>query len=191
MQNPLQTVRGRLELAIEDDETEHVEAAMSSLERAEQLVDDVAGVLKSGTIVGEREEIGMGRVAESVWEALERCGEDDAIEIEGSPSVKGDREAVRRMLDNLLGNSLEHGETPVKVRVGELEDGFYIEDNGPGIPEENREQVFEQGFSTKEDGGETGMGMASVRQIVLAHGWRIDIADADELDGVRFEIRTE
>jgi len=191
MQNPLQTIRGRLELAIEDDETEHVEAAMASLERLEELIDDVAGVLKSGTIVGEREEIDVGRVAGNVWEALERCGEDDAIEIEGSPPVKGDREAVQRMLDNLLGNSLEHGETPVKVRVGEMEDGFYIEDNGPGIPEENREQVFEQGFSTKEDGGETGMGMASVRQIVLAHGWRIDIADADELDGVRFEIHTE
>ncbi|WP_121821090.1 PAS domain-containing protein [Halostella salina] len=191
MQNPLQTIRGRLELAIEDDETEHVEAAMSSLERAEQLVDDVAGVLRSGTIVGEREEIDVGHIAAGVWEALDRCSEDDAIEIRDSPTVRADGDAVRRMLDNVLGNSLEHGETPVKVRVGELEDGFYIEDNGPGIPEENREQVFEQGFSTKDTGDETGMGMASLRQIVLAHGWRIDIADADELDGVRFEIRTE
>jgi len=191
MQNPLQTIRGRLELAIESGETEHVEAAMSSLERAEQLVDDVAGVLKSGTIVGEREKIDIGRVAISVWEALDRLGEDDAIEIEDSLTVRGDKEAVRRMLDNLLGNSMEHGETPVKVRVGRFEDGFYIEDNGSGIPEENRENVFEQGFSTKENGGGTGIGMTSVRQIVLAHNWRIDISDAEELGGVRFEIRTK
>lgn len=191
MKNPLQTVRGRLELAIETSDTEHVEAAMSSLERAEKLVDDVAGVLTSGMVVGEREEIDVESVCKNVWEALDRCGEDDTIEIEDSLTVRGDKSAVTRMFDNLLGNSMEHGETPVGVRVGELEDGFYIEDNGPGIPNENREQVFEQGFSTKESDTGTGMGMASVRQIVLAHGWRIDITDADTLDGVRFEIYTE
>lgn len=54
MQNPIKTVCGRLELAIEDDETEHAEAAMASLELLEELVDYVAKVLKSGTIVGER-----------------------------------------------------------------------------------------------------------------------------------------
>lgn len=191
MQNPLRTIRGRLELAIEDDETKHVEAAMASLERLEKLIDDVAGVLKSGMIVSEHEQVNIGRVAESVWEALDRCDEGDSIQIRDSITVKGDKDAVRRMLDNVLGNTIEHGETPVTVQVGELDDGFYIEDNGPGIPKENREQIFEQGFSTKETGDGTGMGMASVRQIVLAHGWRIDIADADELDGVRFEIHTE
>ncbi|MFB6160180.1 MAG: PAS domain-containing protein [Haloferacaceae archaeon] len=190
MRNPLQTVRGRLELAVADGEMDHVKAAMSSLERAEQLVDDVAGVLQSGTIVGEREGVDVERVAGSVWEALDRCGEDDAIEIEDPPTVRGDEDAVRRMFDNLLGNSMEHGETPVTVRVGAIEDGFYVEDDGPGIPDEDREKVFEQGFSTKEDDGRTGLGMASVRQIVLAHGWRIDVADATRLDGVRFEIRT-
>lgn len=191
MQNPLQTIRGRLELAIEDDDTTHVEAAMAPLERLAELIDDVAGVLKSGTIVGEREQINIGHVAKSVWEALNQCDEGDTIQIRDSITVKGDKDAVRRMLDNVLGNTIEHGETPVTVRVGELDDGFYIEDNGPGIPKENREQIFEQGFSTKESGDGTGMGMASVRQIVLAHGWRIDIADASELDGVRFEIYTD
>lgn len=191
MQNPLRTMRGRLELAIETDETKHVEAAMASLKRFEDLIDDIAGVLKSGTIVGEHEQINIGRVAESVWEVLDRCDEGDTIQIRDSITVNGDKDAVRWMLDNVLGNTIEHGETPVTVRVGELDDGFYIEDNGPGIPEENREQIFEQGFSTKETGDGTGMGMASVRQIVLAHGWRIDVADADELDGVRLEIHTE
>lgn len=188
MQNPLQTVRGRLELAIETGNPEHVESAIPSLERAEQLVDDVAGMLKSGKVVGDREEVDLGRVARNVWESLDRYSEDYTIKVEDSPVVMANRGAVRRMFDNVLGNSIEHGETPIKVQIGGLEDGFYIEDNGPGIPEKNREKVFKQGFSTKESSDGTGIGMASVRQIVLAHDWQIDIEDAQKLDGVRFII---
>ncbi|MFD1572221.1 ATP-binding protein [Halorubrum laminariae] len=65
-----------------------------------------------------------------------------------------------------------------------------LEDNGPGIPEGNRDRVFEQGFTTKDHNGGTGMGMASVRQIVLAHDWRIEIGESNDLGGVRFEIQT-
>jgi PAS domain S-box-containing protein len=191
MRNPLQTIRGRLEMAVESESIEHVESAMASVDRLEQLIVDIANILDTGTIVGQQEEIYVNWVAESVWEALDICAETDSIEIDGSPEVYGDREAVRRMLGNLLGNSLEHGEGDVNVRVGEFEEGFYVEDDGPGIPEENRENVFEQGFSTKESDEGTGLGMASVRQIVLAHGWRIRVTDAEKLDGVRFEIQTE
>ena len=192
MQSPLETVRGRLELAIESGDTEHAEAALSPLNRLGQLIDDVAEVLESGSIISEREEIDVARVGEEVWSALDRCSEEDTIDIECSLTMEGDKDAVRRMFDNLFRNSIEHGETPVEVRVGELEDGgFYIEDNGPGIPEEHREQIFEHGFSMKSDHGKTGMGMASVQQVVFAHGWRIDVSDAKRLDGVRFEIRTD
>ena len=66
------------------------------------------------------------------------------------------------------------------------EDVFYVEDNGPGIPEDHREEVFTPGFTTKSGG--TGMGMASVRQIVDAHGWHIRITNSRTLGGVWFEI---
>ena len=190
MQNPLQTVRGRLELAIETGDVEHVAEALPSLERMDQLIDDVADALESGTIVGEHKEIDIGVVAQTTWESLDRHSDTESLEIDGAPTVYGNEEAVRRMFDNLLGNSLEHGESPVTVTVGSFEGGIYLEDNGPGIPEGNREQVFEQGFTTKESNGGTGMGMASVRQIVLAHDWRIDISDSENLGGVRFEITT-
>ncbi|WP_081927449.1 PAS domain-containing protein [Halobellus rufus] len=188
MQNPLQTVRGRLKLAIETGDVEHVEEALPSLDRMAQLIDDVANALEAGTIVGEHEKIDIGELAETVWESLDRHGGAGSLDVDGEPFVHGNQDAVRRMFDNLLGNSLEHGEAPVRVRVGEFEGGVYIEDNGPGIPEENREQVFEQGFTTKDHSDGTGMGMASIRQIVLAHDWRIEIAESNSLGGVRFEI---
>jgi len=57
--------------------------------------------------------------------------------------------------------------------------------DGPGIPEEDRDDVFVPGFTTKEDGD--GFGLASVAQIVAAHGWRIHVTDGID-GGARFDI---
>lgn len=71
------------------------------------------------------------------------------------------------------------------IRVGPLDDGFYVEDDGVGIPEADRGDVFDHGFSTDPDS--TGLGLASVEQIAEAHGWTVALADTT--DGARFEIR--
>lgn len=60
-----------------------------------------------------------------------------------------------------LENSVPHGDAGVTVRVGPLEDGFYVEGDGPGIPVEDRDRVFDHGFSTTKDG--TGYGLSIVR----------------------------
>ncbi|RQG93016.1 response regulator [Natrarchaeobius halalkaliphilus] len=190
MMNPIQTIRGRLRLALETGEETHVDEALPALERLEHLITDISEVLKAGSIVSEQTRLEVGTLAESVWDALDSYDTDGTLSIDGAPEIVGDERSVTRLLDNLLGNSLEHGTGEVTVRVGELTDGFYVADDGPGIPEQNREKVFEQGFTTKEENGGTGLGMASVRQIALAHGWRIYVDDDDTLGGVRFEIRT-
>jgi len=73
----------------------------------------------------------------------------------------------------------------VTVTVGTLPDGFYIEDDGPGIPADEREDVFDAGYSTTEDG--TGFGLSIVEEIADAHGWEIRAAEGSN-GGVRFEI---
>ena len=82
-------------------------------------------------------------------------------------------------------DAVEHAGSDVSITVGVLEDGFYVADDGPGIPESEREQVFAPGFSTAEDG--TGIGLAIVREIVEAHGWTVR-AVASERGGARFEV---
>ena len=73
------------------------------------------------------------------------------------------------------------------VRIGDLPDdaGFYVADDGPGIPEADRETVFDAGHSTNEDG--TGFGLSIVQGIVEAHGWDIRVTEGDD-GGARFEI---
>ena len=78
----------------------------------------------------------------------------------------------------------------VAVTVGHLDDepGFYVADDGPGIPPEERESIFEHGYTTEQDG--TGLGLTIVDRIADAHGWTVTATDADA-GGARFEIRTE
>lgn len=74
----------------------------------------------------------------------------------------------------------------VTVTVGALADGFYVADDGAGIPADERETVFEPGHSTM-DGG-TGLGLAIVEQIIAAHDWNVTLT-ASEGGGARFEVR--
>ncbi|MFD1633774.1 ATP-binding protein, partial [Haloplanus ruber] len=71
------------------------------------------------------------------------------------------------------------------ITVGELPDGFYVADDGPGIPEAEREQVFESGYSTDEDG--TGFGLSIVSKIAEGHGWTVSVAESERA-GTRIEI---
>ncbi len=76
-------------------------------------------------------------------------------------------------------------EGTVRISVGPLEGGFYVEDDGPGIPQKTRDRVFEKGYTNKSEG--TGIGLSIVRQIVDAHGWSIRLTDGTT-GGARFEI---
>jgi signal transduction histidine kinase len=80
---------------------------------------------------------------------------------------------------------VEHGRADVTVTVGRLDDGFYIEDDGPGIPSDERDTVFEAGYSRSTDG--TGFGLSIVERIVDAHGWHVRVTDGAD-GGARFEI---
>ncbi|MCW8173416.1 ATP-binding protein [Natrialba swarupiae] len=73
------------------------------------------------------------------------------------------------------------------VTVGDLtsDDGFYVADDGSGIPEDDWDAVFESGYSTQQDG--TGLGLAIVEEIVTTHGWDIQLAESED-GGARFEI---
>lgn len=189
--NLLMTARGRFELAQESGTMEHLDDGLLAMERLEQALEDVTGVLKSGQLVGERTEVDIGEVAQSVWHIVDPPDSENALETDTAPIVSADEDALRRLFENLLGNALEHCGEGVRVTVGALADGFYVEDTGPGIPDEHRESVFEPGFSTKESGDGTGVGLASVRQIVLAHGWEIRVTDGEDQSGARFEIHME
>ncbi|HEX7171015.1 MAG TPA: ATP-binding protein [Candidatus Limnocylindria bacterium] len=110
------------------------------------------------------------------------------------PQLAADPERLRQVLDNLLGNAAKYGNGTVAVRAA-AEDGIVairIEDGGIGIPEDERELVFEQFHRARNvrEGGVpgSGLGLAISRRVVEAHGGTIGF-DADRHSGTVIEVR--
>ncbi|MGA9403381.1 sensor histidine kinase [Haladaptatus sp.] len=101
-------------------------------------------------------------------------------------TVDADRGRLQELFKNLFRNVVEHAGDETTVRVGPLSDGFFVEDDGPGIAPEEREAVFEHGHTTAESG--SGLGLSIVKGIANAHGWSIRIRVGSD-GGTCFRIR--
>ncbi|PSQ44363.1 hybrid sensor histidine kinase/response regulator [Halobacteriales archaeon QS_9_68_42] len=97
----------------------------------------------------------------------------------------GSEDASEPSVANAPEDAVEHGGWDVTVTVGDLDRGFYVADDGPGIPEEERDRVFESGYTTAKEG--TGFGLSIVAEIAEAHGWEIEVTESAD-GGARFEV---
>jgi signal transduction histidine kinase len=151
----------------------------------ERLIDEVLTLARQGKDVEEFERLELEETVQLAWSSVDEMWAE--LEYEDLPAITADGERLRRLFENLFRNALEHGGEDVTVRVGTLgEDGFFVEDDGPGIPKHERDEIFDPGYTTGEDG--TGLGLAIVQSIAEAHGWEIDVAEGTD-GGARFEIR--
>jgi PAS domain S-box-containing protein len=196
LRNPLNTARGNVDLAREalpEAETavrDRLDAADRALSRATELVADLSDALRAGTVEVDPEPVDLGALAREVWATLD--ADPAALDADAAPRIRADRLAVKRLLENLLRNAVEHGSTndrtaersgdaaedgppDVRVAVRALPGGFCVDDDGPGIPPAERESVFAPGYTTAEDG--SGVGLLSVRQIALAHDWEVAVRE--------------
>jgi len=177
LQTPLATVRGRLELAIETNDVSHVETALDALDRADEIRTELAAVMRRGEVVDETEPVDLGAAAERVWASLDPPPTSSLTTTDAT--IRADPEAVRRLLENLLGNALEHAGEDVSVWVDTTDEGFVVADDGPGVDAADPDRLFEPGVSSKSGDGHHGMGLVSVRQIVVAHGWDVHATDSE------------
>jgi signal transduction histidine kinase len=183
LRNPLNVAQGRLSVAREERDSDHLREVAEMHDRMEALVEDVLELARHGQYIGEREEVAVEDVVADAWASID--GDSAEIHVEASRSVAADRERLQALFENLFRNAIEHaGESPT-VYVGETEDGFYVEDDGSGIPADERESVFEHGYTTAEDG--TGFGLSIVDEIASAHGWDVAVTES-ECGGARFEF---
>jgi PAS domain S-box-containing protein len=200
LRNPINVARGHLEMAREAGKEENFEKVEDSLERMEAIINDVLTLARQGESVGETDSVGLGAVARDAWETVE-TGEA-RLDVVDDADFEADPDRLRQLLENVFRNAVEHGSTSpdsqarqdavehcgpdVTVRVGWSGDGFYVADDGPGIPEDRREDVFEAGTTTNSDG--TGLGLSIVEEIATAHGWEVAATESAE-GGARFEFR--
>lgn len=186
IRGPLTAARGFFEIALETNEDEHFEQVENAHERMERMIDDLLTLASQGKSIGDRESVDIGELARSVWPQVEG---DASLEIEGQfPELSGDASRLEEVLMNLFRNAVEHAGPDVTVRVGSLDgEGFYVEDDGSGIPPEKHPHIFDFGYTTDPRG--TGLGLAIVKEIIEAHGWMISVTNGSD-GGARFEIRS-
>ncbi len=188
LRNPLNVATGRLELLKVEYDSPHIPPIQRALDRMESLIEDVLVLAQQGKVVSETGPVSLSRVVKSAWAMVSTETADLHLD-DSLAVVDADDGRLCELFENLFRNALEHGRSDVTVTVGPLEDeeGFFVDDDGSGIPADERDKVFEHGYSTT-DGG-TGFGLAIVQSITEAHGWKIGAVESNT-GGARFEILT-
>ncbi|WP_302079958.1 sensor histidine kinase [Salinibaculum rarum] len=185
LRNPLNVAEGRLDLLREECDSPHLEPISEAHTRMDEIIEETLTLARMGQAVGDTTLVDLSDVATQCWNTVESA--DATLQTDGSATIRADKDRLQHLYENLFRNALEHGGEDVTIRVGRCEDatGFYIEDNGPGIPESERERIFESGYSGSSEG--TGLGLSIVKRIAEAHNWQISVTESDE-GGARFEI---
>jgi PAS domain S-box-containing protein len=183
LRNPLDAARGRVELAREECDSDHLDEVTHAHDRMESLVDDLLQLARVGEESIDAEPVDVADVVEDCWRTVETA--DATLVTEVDRRIRADRSRLKQLVENLLRNAVEHGGADVTVTIGGLSDGFYVADDGSGIPAADRDDVFESGYSTHRDG--TGFGLAIVREVADVHGWTVRATTGPD-GGTRFEI---
>jgi len=198
LRNPLNVAEGRLELVREGRESEHFDAVAAAHERMETLIDELLALARDGDAATDLQTVVVGEQAAESWARIE-TGEASLV-VEDDLTVEADESRLQQLFENLFRNCVEHASTNgrttddadrtaegVQVRVDTLSEkrGFYVADDGPGIPEPDRDRVFESGYSTGDEG--IGAGLSIVKQVADAHGWTVRVTESRD-GGARIEV---
>ncbi|MFF1412754.1 sensor histidine kinase [Streptomyces sp. NPDC058289] len=195
LRNPLAAVRSRLEVALRDPDRESVAAALADTERLQGIAADLLLLARlDGGPAPRTEPVDLALLAAE--DAARRPEPRVALRLDARAPVPaaGDPARLERALANLVDNALRYARTGVVVRAA-AEDGWAVlevTDDGPGIPEADRDQVFERFVRLDTDrsraGGGTGLGLAIAREIARAHGGEVHALPAPA-GGARLVLR--
>ena len=183
LRNPLQVADGYLGLAREECESEHLETVTDAHDRMSTLIADLLTLARDGTDTNAQEPIAL---EEFVWECWGHVDTADAtLETSAAGTLRAHRGRLQQLVENLFRNAIEHGGEDVTVTVGRVDDGFYVADDGTGVPPDVRAEINESGRVSTSRG--PGLGLRIVGQVVAAHDWAFDVTESAN-GGARFEI---
>ena len=196
LRNPLNVAQGRLDLARSEGDLSHVDAAASAVDRTLELISDLLTLAKQGEQPGELEPVELAALADECWANV--ATGDATLVVDTDRRILAEDGRLKRLLENLFRNAADHGGDGATVVVGDISpmytttraaavrpSGFFVEDDGPGIAPDERDRVFEVGYTTDPNG--TGFGLNIVTEVASAHGWEVSVSEGAR-GGARFEV---
>lgn len=199
LRNPLDIANAHLRAARETGNQEHFDSLRESHDRMERIIRDVLTLARGKSALRITDDISLDNVAAAAWETVDT--EAASLSVEGDlPRVRADPDRLQRLFENLFRNSVEHAQPTeesearkhdgddditdqLQIWVGSRDGGFFIADNGVGIPPEKHNRAFEVGYSSNG----TGLGLTVVRRIAEAHDWAVSLTTGPH-GGARFEF---
>ncbi|MFB6356649.1 MAG: ATP-binding protein [bacterium] len=203
--NPLTGVIGFANLLMEDGRAKPVQNELEIIQknasRCKDIIDNLLDFVRPGK--AEIEEIDVNELVQTSTKLIRRNLDIEGIEIQTTcdpelPTIQANRTQLEEVLINLLTNAeqelkeIEQSSRLIRVTTKPRDDDeiiIRIEDNGEGIPEEEREQIFEPFFTTKEDTSGTGLGLSISMGIINELGGTIEAGDSEELGGAQFDVK--
>ncbi|WP_336358775.1 histidine kinase N-terminal 7TM domain-containing protein [Haloarcula sp. CGMCC 1.6347] len=183
LRNPLTVASGHIQIAKETGDESALDEAEHALNRMEAIIEDMLTLAKQGRSIGETETVTLSSIAQQAWENVDT--QAISLDITGEYEFEADSDRLLNLFENLYRNARDHAGPNVTLTVGEIDDGFFVADDGVGIPEDKRESVLNHGITTSDSG--TGFGLSIVEQIVDAHGWDVSVTESAD-GGAKFEF---
>ncbi|THD84743.1 HAMP domain-containing protein [Aliigemmobacter aestuarii] len=191
LRTPLTRLRLGLSMLPEDEDTRALLADVADMER---LVDEFLSFAR-GDAIEEPEATDPLALVQRVVENAGRAGQAvSLVRTEGAGTMRLRPAAVTRAVENLIGNAVRHGKrAEVSVLLGERSCRITIEDDGPGIPEDRRDEAM-QPFARLDQardpnrGGGVGLGLSIAADIARSHGGSLRIGQSETLGGARIDL---
>ncbi len=187
LRTPITRLRLRAEF-IEDEEQRT--KMLSDLDDMETMIAAILQFARDDVSGEAAVELDLAALVRELCDDAVRAGDDATCSAPETLIFTGRKLALKRMVSNVLDNAVRYGERARVVLMEQGDDVFLqISDDGPGIPDDMRERVFDpfvrvEGSRSRETGG-TGLGLTAVKTIVRAHGGRIALANREGADEER------
>lgn len=181
----LRTPLTRLTFRLDGLPSPLAEKVESDIQEMKAMISAALDFIRDRSLGVHRQRLDVRLLVESVVDDLADIGHDVTVQTGAPITLEGDPIALRRAVVNLVENGLKYGER-VRLRLRSTGDGCVLEidDDGPGIPEAMQQQVFEPFFrletSRNRGTGGIGLGLATVRAIVLDHGGTVTLRNRKE-----------
>jgi len=187
LKNPLASIKGAVELLLEGKKSERLlKIVARETERLDSVIKDFLNLARPST--EERVVLSLNSIVRDVLASLDHLGKEIEVKELKEVKVVAEPRALRSAVDNLIRNAFQWADNRIRVKL--FEEGGWatltVEDDGPGIPEEERSRIFEPFFSKRKGG--SGLGLAIVKKFAIDSSGFV-LAGSSSLGGAKFTLK--